>query len=881
MNAKFLTGWTGICILLAGLSVVFVEACGSGGDPWAPSCENDKIDGQESDADCGGDECAPCELGKSCEENADCKSGNCENGECKKADLCGNGEPDPGETCDGDCPTSCDDSNPCTVDLLTGSAAECTAACAHTAITACAEGDGCCPSGCVAAVDADCDDGCLDVAGGGTAQQTFDEQSGTFEVVWDVTPQGGDVDAVVALSIDPPATPDWSDLATIVRFRDTGVIDARDGSAYAAELALPYTSGATYRVREVVDVPNGRYSVWVTAPGASEVELAQSYSFRTEQAGVTALNHVSLVSAAGPLRACQLALGPWVGSLEVMIDETIAGSCTLPESGGCEATSTVSAVMSGGDGSAKTYAWVVTGATLASGQGTHTITVTSNATEDVPYTAQCTVSDATYTVTESERFMHVRGTQGSCASSPYLEPVDIPPYDAGNPEHVLVTTSNGLWSSSNFNNASYKHFFVAPGDYSGTPLSLTAEGTESEPRTISLHNGNDTHPGKLSESEQMNVQLSFSGARWWVVDRMSVLDNSDADHAPVVLEDGTQHVVINRAFSRNAARFVYLPGDTAAPYTSDNTIQKSRIVDQHQNGLSGDKVAIHLSREDRDSPCSVRNTKIVSNEVLNFNDSVMLQRQPADGERNHDFQGTIIDCNHFYVNEDVYTDGGIRALTENAIDLKGGSQNPENPVIISNNIMWGYRHTAESGGGSGSWGVALTGHYNVENVQFVYNIVHDSNGGIGFGAPENWPYSTDGCLVARNLFYNNGVDYDVVIYFNDSRGVTLEKNVIIGTASRQLPWFKCSNPDDMTVTDNVAIEMLQISGNYDSITIHDNYHYSTPRADTSHGPYYSEASDSNMTNLTYTTDIYTNNPREITLPGVVSTLSSPHWDAVQ
>lgn len=34
---------------------------------------------------------------------------------------------DPGETCDGNCPTSCDDANACTTDQLTGSAAQCTA----------------------------------------------------------------------------------------------------------------------------------------------------------------------------------------------------------------------------------------------------------------------------------------------------------------------------------------------------------------------------------------------------------------------------------------------------------------------------------------------------------------------------------------------------------------------------------------------------------------------------------------------------------------------------------------------------------------------------------------------------------------------------------
>jgi hypothetical protein len=63
--------------------------------------------------------------------------------------ACGNGKLDPGETCDppSSCPQSCDDNNPCTSDVPSGSAAACNASCVHKAIT------GCCQSA------AQCDDG--------------------------------------------------------------------------------------------------------------------------------------------------------------------------------------------------------------------------------------------------------------------------------------------------------------------------------------------------------------------------------------------------------------------------------------------------------------------------------------------------------------------------------------------------------------------------------------------------------------------------------------------------------------------------------------------------------------------------------------------------
>lgn len=77
--------------------------------------------------------------------------------------TCGNGALDTsvGELCEttittgaGACPTTCDDGDACTSDILNGS--ECTAFCASSPITAAADGDGCCPAGANANTDNDC-----------------------------------------------------------------------------------------------------------------------------------------------------------------------------------------------------------------------------------------------------------------------------------------------------------------------------------------------------------------------------------------------------------------------------------------------------------------------------------------------------------------------------------------------------------------------------------------------------------------------------------------------------------------------------------------------------------------------------------------------------
>lgn len=93
---------------------------------------------------------------------------------------CGNGKVEAGETCDGDCPADCDDGNPCTDDVLLGTADECNAVCDHDAVaesTECGDGRLCTATGqCVAKgcgngvleegelCDGDCPESCDDVA---------------------------------------------------------------------------------------------------------------------------------------------------------------------------------------------------------------------------------------------------------------------------------------------------------------------------------------------------------------------------------------------------------------------------------------------------------------------------------------------------------------------------------------------------------------------------------------------------------------------------------------------------------------------------------------------------------------------------------------------
>jgi hypothetical protein len=51
-------------------------------DDENPSCGDCETNGSETDEDCGGDACPPCQVGKDCSIDADCISENCDGGMC-------------------------------------------------------------------------------------------------------------------------------------------------------------------------------------------------------------------------------------------------------------------------------------------------------------------------------------------------------------------------------------------------------------------------------------------------------------------------------------------------------------------------------------------------------------------------------------------------------------------------------------------------------------------------------------------------------------------------------------------------------------------------------------------------------------------------------
>jgi len=196
---------------------------------------------------------------------------------------CGNGVCDSVETCSS-CPQDC---GACCVP------------------TTCADAGATCgsvPDGCGGTLD------CGTCTGPAWTNLAFASQSGSFTASFDATPAQDAEDTVIGLSSGAAAA--YTDLAAIVRFAASGAIDARDGSAYAAQATLPYSAGTTYHIRMVVDVASHRYTVYATPSGQQETLIGNGFAFRTEQSAVSSLANLGKYNGVGDATISGLSVVP-------------------------------------------------------------------------------------------------------------------------------------------------------------------------------------------------------------------------------------------------------------------------------------------------------------------------------------------------------------------------------------------------------------------------------------------------------------------------------------------------------------------------------------------------------------------------------------------
>jgi Abnormal spindle-like microcephaly-assoc'd, ASPM-SPD-2-Hydin/Fibronectin type III domain len=126
----------------------------------------------------------------------------------------------------------------------------------------------------------------------------------SFRISYDATPLSSEVDAVTGLSSGPAS--EYTDLAAIIRFNLKGAIDARNGSTYSAISVIPYLAGATYHFIMDINISTHTYNAYVML-GSVRAPIGVNLAFRTEQASITSLNNLGVMTTRGSHSICQVA----------------------------------------------------------------------------------------------------------------------------------------------------------------------------------------------------------------------------------------------------------------------------------------------------------------------------------------------------------------------------------------------------------------------------------------------------------------------------------------------------------------------------------------------------------------------------------------------
>jgi hypothetical protein len=130
-------------------------------------------------------------------------------------------------------------------------------------------------------------------------------QGSTFRITYDGTPSSSSANSISGLS--DGSAQQYDNLATGVRFNPSGTIDVRNGSGFTAAANIGYQAGVTYHFILDVNVASHTYSAYVVLL-SRQITLGSNVAFRSEQSSVPLLNTVGVMSSAGGLSICNIAL---------------------------------------------------------------------------------------------------------------------------------------------------------------------------------------------------------------------------------------------------------------------------------------------------------------------------------------------------------------------------------------------------------------------------------------------------------------------------------------------------------------------------------------------------------------------------------------------
>ncbi len=321
-----------------------------------------------------------------------------------------------------------------------------------------------------------------------------------------------------------------------------------------------------------------------------------------------------------------------------------------------------------------------------------------------------------------------------------------------------VTMTPGLyssWSAMLAANSSVDDFVLTEGDYRHWGrLNLSGVSGTLERRKVLRYVDATTHP--INRVEQAVIEYIDVGAgepcHNWVFHGLTFAASSLNHHAAIQVESS------NIVWSDNLHSSYETYGLRIRRGAKNCTVQ--RCVFRHPiRDACHDDVGVQIQLMHHDTiDGNMNGIRILDNEFRNCGDGVQVTDDA--GTPALSAAGLLIEGNDFYVT-DAYripSDLGEFAVTENGIDLKHGSNDPNDPVRIRGNRFWGYRYTGSPIAGRSN-GACLTIH------RFAENLVIEGN--VFFDAPICWFVNVrhiDQDASSRNILFKGNYVHGIRVH---------------------------------------------------------------------------------------------------------------------
>ena len=487
-----------------------------------------------------------------------------------------------------------------------------------------------------------------------------------------------------------------------------------------------------------------------------------------------------------------------------------------------------------------------------------------------------------FSACSTEESFGYSGKSSSGTSSTNVILIELPTCDQANPE-VRFIEKNEDWAD--INEPSYRVFCVLPGDYTdlGT-IYITADGEDGNERWIRLYdpqapNDESTHPVDVDDTrraivERFNFGHEGDPATNWFVDRITKRGGS------LVVWKGSERIVLNRLLMEHGHQALF-----AVLNAKDATLQNS-VLRQTEIVPNADRHCIIIGQNSH-------GTQIINNEIYDCAGDG-IQFGPNSGG------GAVILNNDIYLTPVMYSDcqgnldpNGSCACAENAIDLKGPGEAvrpfplPEKDwVQIKHNIIWGFRPTDSSCGGTGSPGQSVSIGSGADNyVSYVLirdNIIMDGPSGIEIGLA-----TVDHISIISNIIYGMTKNLPDSYYgaITNLGGDAIE--IYLNTIINATYWLRIGpNADQNDVLCNIAIDGNArpfSSEMYDDVSVVDyNFFYNTVEYTTeglqNHDLVFNLVTDAKHSDYCFYRSQWTG-PLQVCIPYSLATVESPHHNA--